>query len=59
MVARKWDWDIIHMITHFGSKSTLAIFISTLATAFTLKKNLKDRFIFKLKNLISLILQSG
>ncbi|MCB0394272.1 MAG: putative Na+/H+ antiporter, partial [Bdellovibrionales bacterium] len=29
MVAGKWNWDFNHMITHFGWKSALAIFVST------------------------------
>ncbi len=41
MVAQKWHWDIQFMLTHFGYKSAIAIFFSTLIVAFLFKKELK------------------
>ncbi len=38
MVAKKWDWDSIYMLTHFGWKAVLSIFISTALVAFRFKK---------------------
>lgn len=29
MVAAKWNWDMVFMLTHFGWKSVISIFIST------------------------------
>ena len=50
MVAGKWDWDMIHMITHFGYKSMISIFICTFATAFYFRKELSGKLQVKQKH---------
>ncbi|MBT6324953.1 MAG: DUF1646 family protein [Bdellovibrionales bacterium] len=44
MVASKWNWGFMHMITHFGYKSAIAIVISTIATALVFKNELQGEF---------------
>ena len=43
MVAGKWHWGFMHMITHFGYKSTIAIIISTLVIVFMFKNELSGK----------------
>jgi hypothetical protein len=43
MVAEKWGWDISYMLAHFGYKSALAIFVSTMAAAYILRKELSGK----------------
>lgn len=45
MVAAKYGWDLQFMLTHFGWKSALAIFISTSAIAFLFKNELRGDLI--------------
>ncbi len=33
MVAAKWNWDIVYMMTHFGWKAAIAVFINATAVA--------------------------
>lgn len=40
MVAQKWNWDLTFMLTQFGWKGALAIFISTSFVAFRFKKEI-------------------
>ncbi len=40
MVAAKWGWDSLFMITHFGYKAAIAIIISTFLYAFIFRKEL-------------------
>jgi len=40
MVAGKWHWGFMHMITHFGYKSTVAILISTAIVVAIFRKEL-------------------
>ena len=45
MVAAKWNWDMVHMLTHFGWKAFIAIVVSTVFVAMKFKReisNLKD-----------------
>ena len=47
MVAAKWNWDTMHMLTHFGWKAFVAIVISTLMVAIKFKQeisNLKNSY---------------
>lgn len=41
MVASKWGWDTLYMMTHFGYKTILALIISTSVYAFWFKNELK------------------
>ncbi len=43
MVAGKWHWGFMHMITHFGYKSAIAIVISTLIIVFMFKNELSGK----------------
>ncbi|HEY8279981.1 MAG TPA: putative Na+/H+ antiporter, partial [Bdellovibrionota bacterium] len=40
MVAKKWNWDLAFMLTHFGWKALLAIAISTAVVAYRFRKDL-------------------
>lgn len=42
MVAEKWSWDSIFMITHFGWKAILGILTINIATYFLFKKELSE-----------------
>ncbi|MDA8792710.1 putative Na+/H+ antiporter [Bacteriovoracaceae bacterium] len=44
MVAGKWGWGLTHMITNFGFKAVIAIFVSTFMYAFYFKSELKGSF---------------
>ncbi len=43
MVAGKWHWGIMHMVTNFGFKAAIAIVICTVAVAFAFKNELKGK----------------
>ena len=40
MVAAKWQWDTAYMMTHFGWKSAIAVFINACAVTFLFRKEL-------------------
>ena len=40
MVAGKWNWDIIYMLTHFGWKMALAVSVNAGITAFVFRREL-------------------
>lgn len=40
MVASKWGWDSLFLLTHFGFKAAIAILISTLIYVFIFRKEL-------------------
>ncbi len=42
MVAAKWNWDVWHMLTHFGWKSALAVGVNSLAASFYFKRELRQ-----------------
>jgi hypothetical protein len=42
MVAPKWGWDLQFMLTHFGWKAIIAVFISTLFVASRFQKEIKS-----------------
>lgn len=48
MVASKWHWNTMFMISHFGLKSLLSIFFSTSLYAYFLRKELRG--VVKIKN---------
>jgi hypothetical protein len=50
MVAGKWGWDMTHMITNFGYKAVISIFICTTATAFFFRKELTGKLLVKQKH---------
>ncbi len=50
MVAEKWNWDMIHMISHFGYKSIISIVVCTFATAFCFKNELSGKLQIKYKH---------
>ncbi|MCF8060505.1 MAG: putative Na+/H+ antiporter [Bacteriovoracaceae bacterium] len=50
MVASKWHWGFMHMMTNFGYKSVVAIVISTLIVAFMFKKELAGELEIKQKH---------
>lgn len=50
MVASKWHWDMMHMLSNFGYKAVIAILISTLATAFYFKNELSAKLEDKRKH---------
>jgi predicted cation transporter len=50
MVASKWHWGFMHMITNFGYKSVVAIIISTIVVAFMFKKELTGKLEVKQKH---------
>ncbi|OUR96563.1 hypothetical protein A9Q84_09445 [Halobacteriovorax marinus] len=50
MVAAKWHWGLMHMLTNFGYKSAIAIFISTLVVAFFFKNELSGSLEAKQKH---------
>ena len=41
MVASKWEWDTMFMLTHFGWKAALSCIVSTAMVAFYFRKELK------------------
>jgi Na+/H+ antiporter NhaD/arsenite permease-like protein len=40
MVAAKWNWDSWYMLTHFGWKSAIAVFVNALVTTLVFKREL-------------------
>ena len=40
MVAAKWNWDIVFMLTHFGWKAAIAVLINALAVTLIFRKQL-------------------
>jgi len=50
MVAAKWHWGLMHMLTNFGYKSVIAIIISTIIVAFLFKKELAGKLEIKAKH---------
>jgi hypothetical protein len=40
MVAHKWGWDTVYMLTHFGLKAALAVLLNTLVALFILRKEI-------------------
>ena len=50
MVAGKWDWGVGFMMTHFGYKAVISIFICTFVTAFAFKKELSGKLQIKQKH---------
>jgi Na+/H+ antiporter NhaD/arsenite permease-like protein len=40
MVAAKWNWDLWHMLAHFGWKSALAVSVNALATTLIFRREL-------------------
>ncbi len=43
MVAGKWHWDMLHMVSNFGYKAAIAIFICTTTIALLFKKELSGK----------------
>jgi len=50
MVAAKWHWGLMHMLTNFGYKSAIAIVISTLLVAMFFKNELSGPLKMKQKH---------
>jgi len=50
MVASKWQWGIMHMMTNFGYKAVISIIICTLIVAFMFKNELKGKLEIKAKH---------
>lgn len=40
MVAAKWNWDLMHMLTHFGWKAALATLLGAIAMSWAFRKEL-------------------
>lgn len=40
MVAGKWDWDLMHMLTNFGWKATVGIFVANAGAFLIFRKEL-------------------
>lgn len=40
MVAKTWNWDTMHMISHFGWRAAVSTVVSTLIVAFVFRKEL-------------------
>ena len=40
MVAAKWNWDIAFMLTHFGWRAAIAVFVNALAITLLLRREL-------------------
>ena len=50
MVASKFHWDTLHMISNFGYKAAIAVIICTLGTAFYFKNELSGKLVMKAKH---------
>lgn len=50
MVAGKWHWGFMHMLTNFGYKATISIIIGTLIIAFMFKNELAGKLEIKEKS---------
>lgn len=42
MVAGKWNWDFLFIITHFGWKSSLAVFLNALGLVLLFRRHFKE-----------------
>lgn len=42
MVAAKWNWDVWHMLAHFGWKAAIAVTVNALATALVFRRELAE-----------------
>ncbi len=40
MVAAKWNWDVWHMLAHFGWKAAIAVTVNALVTALVFRREL-------------------
>lgn len=40
MIAKKWDWDLTFMLTHFAPKTLIAVFMNTLLMGILFKKEI-------------------
>ena len=40
MVAAKWNWDMAYMLTHFGWRAAIAVFVNALAITLLLQREL-------------------
>jgi hypothetical protein len=38
MVAAKWNWDMVYMLTHFGWKAAIAVFVNATVAALIFRK---------------------
>jgi len=43
MVASAWQWDSLYMVTHFGWKACLAVFINATAITFMLRRHIAGK----------------
>ncbi|RZF21358.1 hypothetical protein DAY19_06645 [Halobacteriovorax vibrionivorans] len=50
MVAGKWHWGFMHMLTNFGYKATISIIVGTLVIAFLFKNELAGKLEIKEKS---------
>ena len=41
MVAAKWNWDMVYMMTHFGWKATIAVVVNATAVALMFRKEVQ------------------
>ena len=41
MVAAKWNWDVVYMLTHFGWKSAIAVCVNAGAAAMMFRKEVR------------------
>ena len=41
MVAAKWNWDIVYMMTHFGWKAAIAVFVNASVAALMFRKEVR------------------
>lgn len=41
MVAAKWNWDIVYMMSHFGWKAAIAVFVNATAAALMFRKEVQ------------------
>jgi Na+/H+ antiporter NhaD/arsenite permease-like protein len=42
MVARRWNWDLMHMLTHFGWRATVGILVATVVYYLIFRRELRD-----------------
>ena len=42
MVAAKWNWDVWHMLAHFGWKAAIAVTVNALVTALVFRRELAE-----------------
>lgn len=41
MVASKWNWDFVYMLTHFGWKAAIAVFVNATVATFMFRKEVQ------------------